>query len=60
MMSEPAELDHPPRHARVTLGAALILLGVLVVAILKVLAASRDCHDAACANPAVQSALHSF
>ena len=60
MMSESTELDHLPRHARVSLGAALILLGVLGVAVLQVLAASRDCRDAACANPAVQSALRSF
>lgn len=60
MISKPIEPDHLPRNARISLGAALLFLGVIGVAVLQLVAASRDCRDAACANPAVQSALRSF
>jgi hypothetical protein len=52
--------DQPP-HARVTLGAAVILAAVLGMALLQILAMGRlDCREPPCASPAVQAALLAF
>jgi hypothetical protein len=61
MTPPPTEFEPLPRNARASLGAALILLGALGVALLQVVGGTRaECREAACASPVVQSALRSF
>ena len=59
-MAPPNVEFDPPRHARASLGAALILSAALGLALLQVAAGRLECREAACASPAMQSALRSF